>query len=108
MAGLNVLEDEKTIHDVITKCIDSTKRLWIPYIFKASYDKANRSSVDSYRGPGVEKGLQILSELKQDFDVAIISDIHTPKEAELASEVLDVIQIPAFLSRQTDLIEAAC
>ena len=108
MAGLNVLEDEKTIHDVITKCIASTKRLGIPYIFKASYDKANRSSVDSYRGPGVEKGLQILSELKQDFDVTIISDIHTPKEAELASEVLDVIQIPAFLSRQTDLIEAAC
>ena len=108
IAGLNVLEDEKTIESVITKCIDSTSKHNIPYIFKASYDKANRSSIDSYRGPGAIKGLQILRELKQDFDVPVISDIHTPKEAELASDVLDIIQIPAFLSRQTDLIEAAC
>ena len=108
IAGLNVLEDEKTIESVITKCIESTSKHNIPYIFKASYDKANRSSIDSYRGPGVIKGLQILRELKQDFDVPVISDIHTPKEAELASDVLDIIQIPAFLSRQTDLIEAAC
>ena len=108
IAGLNVLEDEKTIEEVISKCISSTKKLGIPYIFKASYDKANRSSVDSFRGPGVERGLQILSDLKQDYDVPVISDIHTPHEAELAAEVLDIIQIPAFLSRQTDLIEAAC
>jgi len=108
IAGLNVLEDEKTIESVITKCIESTSKHNIPYIFKASYDKANRSSIDSYRGPGAIKGLQILRELKQDFDVPVISDIHTPKEAELASDVLDIIQIPAFLSRQTDLIEAAC
>jgi len=108
IAGLNVLEDEKTIDSVITKCIESTSKHNIPFIFKASYDKANRSSIDSYRGPGAIKGLQILRELKQDFDVPVISDIHTPKEAELASDVLDIIQIPAFLSRQTDLIEAAC
>ena len=67
IAGLNVLEDEKTIETVITKCIESTKAQNIPYIFKASYDKANRSSIDSYRGPGVERGLAILSELKKDY-----------------------------------------
>ena len=108
IAGLNVLEDDKTIEAVISKCIESTNKYNIPYIFKASYDKANRSSIDSYRGPGVEKGLKILSELKQEYNVPIISDIHTPTEAKLAANVLDIIQIPAFLSRQTDLIEAAC
>lgn len=108
IAGLNVLEDEKTIESVITKCIESTSKHNIPFIFKASYDKANRSSIDSYRGPGAKQGLEILRELKQDFGVPVISDIHTPLEAELASDVLDIIQIPAFLSRQTDLIEAAC
>lgn len=108
IAGLNVLEDEKTIESVITKCIESTSKHNIPFIFKASYDKANRSSIDSYRGPGAKQGLEILRELKQDFAVPVISDIHTPLEAELASDVLDIIQIPAFLSRQTDLIEAAC
>ena len=108
IAGLNVLEDETTIQKVVLKCLEATKRLDIPFIFKASYDKANRSSVDSYRGPGVEKGLQILSDIKKDYDLTIISDVHTPKEAELAANILDVIQIPAFLSRQTDLIEAAC
>ena len=108
IAGLNVLEDEKTIETVISKCIESSKAHNIPYIFKASYDKANRSSIDSYRGPGVERGLTILSELKKDYEVPVISDVHTPREAELAANVLDIIQIPAFLSRQTDLIEAAC
>lgn len=108
IAGLNVLEDETTIQKVVLKCLEATKRLDIPFIFKASYDKANRSSVDSYRGPGVEKGLQILSDIKKDYNLTIISDVHTPKEAELAANILDVIQIPAFLSRQTDLIEAAC
>ena len=108
IAGLNVLEEEKTILEVISRCKQSTKSLDIPYIFKASYDKANRSSFDSYRGPGPKKGLEILFELKKEFDVPVISDIHTPAEAEMASEVLDIIQIPAFLSRQTDLIKAAC
>ena len=108
IAGLNVLEDDETIKDVIEACIRLTKKYDIPYIFKASYDKANRSSIDSYRGPGVEKGLKKLLELKKDYKVPLISDIHNPEEAELASNVLDIIQIPAFLSRQTDLIEAAC
>tara|TARA_A100001234_G_scaffold135675_1_gene119119 strand:+ start:450 stop:1274 length:825 start_codon:yes stop_codon:yes gene_type:complete len=108
IAGLNVLEEEKVILEVISKCKQDAEKFEIPYIFKASYDKANRSSYSSYRGPGVKKGLAILSELKKDFNVPVISDIHTPEEAELAAEVLDIIQIPAFLSRQTDLIEAAC
>ena len=108
IAGLNVLEEEKTIFEVISRCKQSAKSLDIPYIFKASYDKANRSSFDSYRGPGPKKGLEILFELKKEFDVPVISDIHTPAEAEMASDVLDIIQIPAFLSRQTDLIKAAC
>ena len=108
IAGLNVLEEEKIILEVISKCKEDAEKFEIPYIFKASYDKANRSSHSSYRGPGVKKGLAILSELKKDFNVPVISDIHTPEEAELAAEVLDIIQIPAFLSRQTDLIEAAC
>ena len=108
IAGLNVLEEEKTILEVISRCKQSANSLDIPYIFKASYDKANRSSFDSYRGPGPKKGLEILFELKKEFDVPVISDIHTPAEAEMASDVLDIIQIPAFLSRQTDLIKAAC
>ena len=108
IAGLNVLEEENTILEVISGCKQSAKSLDIPYIFKASYDKANRSSFDSYRGPGPKKGLEILFELKKEFDVPVISDIHTPAEAEMASDVLDIIQIPAFLSRQTDLIKAAC
>ena len=108
IAGLNVLEEEKTILEVISRCKQSAKSLDIPYIFKASYDKANRSSFNSYRGPGPKKGLEVLFELKKEFDVPVISDIHTPAEAEMASDVLDIIQIPAFLSRQTDLIKAAC
>jgi len=107
IAGLNVLESDKTIEQVITHCIEVTQKLSIPYIFKASYDKANRSSVDSYRGPGIEAGLSILSDLKKDFNVPIISDVHAVEEVSKASEVLDIIQIPAFLSRQTDLIRAA-
>ena len=104
IAGLNVLESDKVIEQVITHCIEVTQKLGIPYIFKASYDKANRSSVDSYRGPGVDEGLRILSNLKKEFKVPIISDVHTIEEVSKASEVLDIIQIPAFLGRQTDLI----
>ena len=107
IAGLNVLESDKVIEQVITHCIAVTQKLSIPYIFKASYDKANRSSVDSYRGPGVDEGLNILSDLKKEFKVPIISDVHNIEEISKATEVLDVIQIPAFLSRQTDLIREA-
>lgn len=105
IAGLNVLESDKVIDQVITHCIEVTQKLQIPYVFKASYDKANRSSIDSYRGPGVEEGLGILSDLKKEFKVPIISDVHTVEQVTKASEVLDIIQIPAFLSRQTDLIK---
>ena len=107
IAGLNVLESDKVIEQVITHCLEVTNKLNIPYIFKASYDKANRSSIDSYRGPGVDDGLNILSELKKEFKVPIISDVHNLEEVSKASEVLDIIQIPAFLSRQTDLIREA-
>ena len=107
IAGLNVLESDKVIEEVITHCIEVTQKLNIPYVFKASYDKANRSSVESYRGPGVDEGLSILSRLKKEFKVPIISDVHTIEEVSKASEVLDIIQIPAFLSRQTDLIREA-
>ena len=107
IAGLNVLESEDVIEQVISRCVEVTKELKIPYIFKASYDKANRSSIDSYRGPGVDEGLRILADLKRDFKVPIISDVHTVEEVAKASEVLDIIQIPAFLSRQTDLIREA-
>ena len=107
IAGLNVLESEKVIEQVISRCVEVTQKLKIPYVFKASYDKANRSSIDSYRGPGLDEGLTILSDLKRDFKVPIISDVHKVEEVSKASEVLDIIQIPAFLSRQTDLIREA-
>jgi 2-dehydro-3-deoxyphosphooctonate aldolase (KDO 8-P synthase) len=82
-----------------------TEKLGIPYVFKASYDKANRSSVHSYRGPGLEEGMKIFQELKETFGVKIITDIHTEEQAKIAASVVDVIQLPAFLARQTDLVE---
>ena len=106
IAGLNVLE-EKIVKEVVEKCIAATSELDIPYIFKASFDKANRSSVDSYRGPGIEQGLRVLEDIKSEYDVPVLSDIHSIDDIEEASKVLDIIQIPAFLCRQTDLIEAA-
>ncbi len=84
-----------------------TDELKVRYIFKASYDKANRTSIDSYRGPGMEKGLEILAKIKQEFNVPVVTDIHLPGEASKAAEVADIIQIPAFLCRQTDLLAAA-
>lgn len=82
-------------------------KLGIPYVFKASYDKANRSSIHSFRGPGIEEGLEYLAKIKKELDLPILSDIHSADQAAVAAEVLDIIQIPAFLSRQTDLIIAA-
>ncbi len=105
IAGLNVLESKEITEQVISECVKVSKELGIPYIFKASYDKANRSSIDSYRGPGVKKGMEILSDLKDKHDVPIISDVHNEREVEIAKDVLDIIQIPAFLCRQTDLVE---
>ncbi|MFN7984204.1 MAG: 3-deoxy-8-phosphooctulonate synthase [Vicinamibacterales bacterium] len=87
--------------------VDITARVGVPFIFKASYDKANRTSIKSYRGPGITEGLRVLGAIKQRFGVPIVTDIHEAHEAAVAAEVADVLQIPAFLSRQTDLIVAA-
>ena len=104
--GMNVLESRDLAFEVAEKYVDVCGRLGIPYVFKASFDKANRSSVNSFRGPGLEKGLQILSDIKSKYGVPIISDVHEPEQAAPAAEVCDVIQLPAFLSRQTDLVVA--
>ena len=104
--GMNVLESRELALEVASAFKEVTDRLGIPYIFKASFDKANRSSVASFRGPGLEKGCEILAEIKQTFDVPVISDIHEPHQAKPAAEVIDVLQLPAFLCRQTDLVVA--
>ena len=106
IGGLNVLETKDLALRVAETFREVTSRLQIPYIFKASFDKANRSSMDSFRGPGMEEGLRILEEVKQAFEIPILTDIHEPQQAEPASEVADVLQLPAFLSRQTDLVSA--
>lgn len=107
IAGINVIEDLdlalNTARTLKAICAD----LGLPYVFKASYDKANRSSLKSYRGPGLEKGLAILAEVKAKVDVPIATDIHTPEECEPVAAVADLVQIPAFLCRQTDLVVAA-
>ena len=106
IAGLNVLESKDLADEVIEECISVTKELEIPFIFKSSFDKANRSSIESYRGPGVEKGLEILADLKLKHKVPVLSDVHTQEQVEMSTTVLDVIQIPAFLCRQTDLLSS--
>ena len=107
VGGLNVLESEYVALQVAETFRSITDKLRIPYIFKASFDKANRSSIDSFRGPGLDEGLQILEKIKSEFDVPILTDIHEPYQAAPAADVADVLQLPAFLSRQTDLIVAA-
>lgn len=104
--GMNVLESRELAFEVAEAYVDVCNKLGIPYVFKASFDKANRSSVNSFRGPGLEKGLQILADIKSKYGVPIISDIHEPEQAAPAAEVCDIIQLPAFLSRQTDLVVA--
>jgi len=107
VGGLNVLESESVALQVAETFRSITDKLRIPYIFKASFDKANRSSIDSFRGPGLDEGLQILEKIKSEFDVPILTDIHEPYQAAPTADVADVLQLPAFLSRQTDLIVAA-
>ena len=104
--GMNVLESRDLAMTVAERFVEATGQLGIPYVFKASFDKANRSSIGSYRGPGLDEGLKILEEIKQTFKVPVITDIHEPFQAAPAAEVADVIQLPAFLSRQTDLVAA--
>ena len=107
MGGMNVLESRDLAMQVAEDFKKVTDKLNINYIFKASFDKANRSSISSYRGPGLEDGLNILKEVSDEFDVPVITDIHEPDQAEPVSEICEVIQIPAFLARQTDLVNAA-
>lgn len=104
--GMNVLESPDMAFDVAQAYVEVCAKLGIPYVFKASFDKANRSSVTSFRGPGLDKGLQILADIKSKYGVAIISDVHEAAQAAPAAEVCDIIQLPAFLSRQTDLVVA--
>ena len=104
--GMNVLESQELALEIAAAYKEITQKLGIPYIFKASFDKANRSSITSFRGPGLEKGCEILAEIKETYDVPVISDIHEPFQAQPAAEVIDVLQLPAFLCRQTDLVVA--
>ncbi len=106
VGGINVIESENMALKVAETFRSITERLGIPYIFKASFDKANRSSIDSFRGPGLEKGLRILEKIKTEFNVSILTDVHEPQQAVPAAEVADILQLPAFLSRQTDLVVA--
>ncbi len=104
IAGPCVIEDEGLTFEIAGALKDMASRLSIPYIFKASFDKANRSSVNSYRGPGIKKGLEILAEIKKRFDLPILTDVHECSQVGVVADVVDVIQVPAFLCRQTDLI----
>ena len=104
--GMNVLESRELAFEVAESYVAVCQKLGIPYVFKASFDKANRSSVHSFRGPGLDKGLQILADIKSRFGVPIITDVHEPSQAEPVAQVCDIIQLPAFLSRQTDLVVA--
>ena len=107
ISGLNVLEDKFIVEEVVGELKKVSDELDIPFIFKASYDKANRSSIESFRGPGIDNGLEVLRKIKSDYKVPVMSDVHSPGEVKKAKEILDVIQIPAFLCRQTDLISSA-
>ncbi len=107
IAGPCVIESKEATLRLAQQLKAITEDLEIPFIFKASYDKANRTSIDSYRGPGLEEGLKILAEIKKEVGVLILSDVHQPSEVNSAAQVLDVIQIPAFLCRQTDLVVTA-
>ncbi|MGJ8523151.1 2-dehydro-3-deoxyphosphooctonate aldolase [Carnimonas sp. R-84981] len=105
-AGMNVLESRELALETAAAYKEVTDQLGLPYVFKASFDKANRSSINSFRGPGLEKGLEILAEVKSRYQVPLITDVHEPWQAAPAAEVCDVIQLPAFLARQTDLVQA--
>ena len=107
IGGPCVIEDEKSTLRLAEKISKITHVLKIPYVFKASFDKANRSSISSFRGPGLEKGLKILARVKKEFKLPILTDFHTAEQAKPVAEVADILQIPAFLCRQTDLLFAA-
>ncbi len=106
LGGVNVLESRDFALEVAAEYATVCRDLGVPLVFKASYDKANRSSIHSFRGPGLDGGLAILSEIRERLDLPVITDVHTPEEAAPAAEVCDIIQLPAFLARQTDLVRA--
>jgi 2-dehydro-3-deoxyphosphooctonate aldolase (KDO 8-P synthase) len=106
IGGMNVIETEELAMEVAARFIEVTRELGIPYVFKASFDKANRSSINSFRGPGLEKGLQVLAKIKEEFGVPVLTDVHEPFQAASVAEVADILQLPAFLARQTDLVVA--
>lgn len=107
IAGPCVIESAEILDEVAAKIVDIQKKLGVKCYFKASFDKANRTSIHSYRGPGLEKGLQMLADVKSKYHLPLLTDIHESYQAEAAGEVVDVLQIPAFLCRQTDLLVAA-
>ena len=107
IAGPCVIESKKIVFEIAEALVDLTHRLRVPLVFKASYDKANRTSVKSFRGPGIKKGLAILEEVKKEFGVPVLSDVHNVEDVKPAAKVIDILQIPAFLCRQTDLLLAA-
>jgi len=104
--GVNVLESRDLALRTAEEFVRVTGKLGIPYVFKGSFDKANRSSIHSYRGPGLDEGLRILQEVKNAFGVPVLTDVHEPPQAGPVAEVVDVLQLPAFLARQTDLVVA--
>src|SRR5690606_23920730 len=106
VGGMNVLESEELALQVAGEFKKVCADLGLPYIFKASFDKANRSSIHSFRGPGLERGLRILGRIKAELGVPLLTDIHEPDQAQAAADVVDILQLPAFLSRQTDLVLA--
>lgn len=106
IGGLNVLESEQLALETCERFAELTQKHHIPYIFKASFDKANRSSIHSFRGPGMDRGLEIFRKVKERFDVPIITDVHEVAQAAPVAEIADIIQLPAFLARQTDLVKA--
>ena len=106
IGGINVLESRELALDSAAEYARVCQQLDLPFVFKASFDKANRSSIHSFRGPGLESGLEILAEVKSTYGVPVLTDVHSPEQAGPAAEVCDILQLPAFLARQTDLIEA--
>lgn len=106
IGGMNVLESEELALEVAREFQQVCSDLGIPYVFKASFDKANRSSITSFRGPGLKEGLRILGRIKSELGLPVLTDIHEPEQAAPAAEVVDILQLPAFLSRQTDLVTA--
>ena len=106
IGGINVLESAELAMESAAEFVRVCAQLQLPFVFKASFDKANRSSIHSFRGPGLESGLKILSDVKSTFNVPVLTDVHAPEQAAPAAEVCDVLQLPAFLARQTDLVQA--